>query len=133
VLALCLPVAIGACSSAPIAGPGYPEGLAQAETLDVQVVRDETHITFTNTSARAIGPGTVWVNRFFAKNIGRVEVGDTLTLDLRDFRNEFGERFRAGGFFATERPKDVVQVQVRENGAQELLGLVVVRGEAVTR
>ncbi len=115
----------------PELGFDYPQSLGQARTLDVQVVRDpETHIAFTNTTASPIGPGRVWLNQAYSQPLDRVAVGQTRTLDLREFRNQFGESFRAGGFFATRTPKDVVLVQVHERGRDELLGFVVVRGQA---
>jgi hypothetical protein len=115
----------------PELGVSYPAEGRQAETLNVQVVREQqTHIVFTNTSARQLGPGRLWVNQAYSKPIGVVGVGETVRLDLRGFRNEFGERFRAGGFFATRTPKDVVLVQMRERGEADFTGLVVVRGEA---
>ena len=54
-------------------------------------------------------------------------IGQTRRFDLREFVNEYGERFRAGGFFATERPDDVVLVQIEHGG--RLDGLLVVGTE----
>jgi hypothetical protein len=101
--------------------------------LDVQVVRDVTQISSTNTSARAFAePTTMWINRRFSRPIGAWGVGETLTIDLEQFRDNFGEQFRAGGFFSANRPDDVVLVELEtgEGDGRELVGLVVVKGKA---
>ncbi len=119
---------IAGCSSAPgeIAdGPQYP-AVAQSRVLDVQVFRDETLLTLTNSSARSFGPCRVWVNRWFSRDLDGLAAAETITLDLSDFKDRYGTPFRAGGFFATERPDRVVLVQIEESG--EMVGLAVVGG-----
>ncbi|HLP84793.1 MAG TPA: hypothetical protein VK157_10630, partial [Phycisphaerales bacterium] len=58
--------------------------------------------------------------------------GETISLDLNTFYDEFGEEFRGGGFFARETPEDIVLVEVQTQGAtgQEMVGLVTVAGPA---
>ena len=129
-MAAWLLVGVAACASGGMRGEVYPSGADQLETVDIQVVRDEVWITFTNTTARSLGPGRVWVNRAYSMPIDGLGIGETARLDLRGFVNEFGEGFRAGGFFATETPKALVQVQYAEEGRSGLVGLVVVRGGA---
>lgn len=121
---------MGGCASGPDAnhaGPGYP-ATDQGDTLDIQVVRDSTVIRLTNTTARSFGPSRLWVNRWFSRGIDRFEVGQTLELSLWDFRDQYGESFRAGGFFSTRKPEQLVLAQLQSG--DELFGLVVVnRGE----
>ena len=114
------------CSSGPDAdfgGPVYPE-LAQADTLDIQVVRDVTVIRLTNTTANSLGPARLWVNRWFSLPVERFDVGQTLELSLWDFRDQYGESFQAGGFFSTQKPERLVLAQIETGGT--LHGLVVV-------
>ena len=127
-------VAFVACSSprtnAPWARP-YPESPTLAGTADIQVVRDGTHISMTNTTARVFGPSTVWINMQWSLPIEGLKPGQTLTLDLAEFRNQHQERFRAGGLFATERPDTVALTQIEEahqDGKAEMVGLVTVKG-----
>lgn len=108
-------------------GVEYPER-AQASTLNIQVVRDETVIRMTNTTARAFGPSRIWINRWYSRAIDRFDVGQTLELSLWDFRDQYGEPFEAGGFFAVRKPYRLSQAQL--DTGEELLGLIVVaRGE----
>jgi len=107
----------------------YPEALPQSRTLDIQVFRRGTQLVATNTSATRFGPGRVWVNQEFSRPIDGFGVGETLELELTQFRNDLGKRFRAGGFFATLRPKPVVLVQMQPEGSDALLGLVIVEDE----
>lgn len=109
-------------------GPAYPEALPRGETVDIQVFRDVTTLRLTNTTARALGPGRLWLNQQYSAEVGEFEPGETWELDLRGFVDEFGDLYRAGGFFAQRDPAAVVLVEI-ENGAPEersLVGFVVV-------
>lgn len=131
-------VALSGCAGSG-GGPGrpFPAGLTADgpdRVEDVQVVRDSTWITLTNTTARPLPASTLWLNRRFARDIDALPVGQSLSLPLRSFRDEFGTPFRAGGFFATEQPERVVLAELEPRPATpdaepELIGLVVVAGE----
>lgn len=120
-----------ACSTArdpSLAGSEYPVAKAQGQTLDIQVVRGETDLTLTNTTARSFGRSRLWVNRWYSREIEKLDVGQSLELDLSSFRDIYGEAFRAGGFFATRKPDRVELVQLET--ADTMLGLVAVGREA---
>jgi hypothetical protein len=122
--------ALAACSAAPqrIAGPTFPTSLARGETLDVQVRRDTTHIALTNTSERTLPAGRLWLNMRFSAPVAPLAPGDSLSLDLRTFRDDLGDTFRAGGFFSSQRPDPVVLAQWE--GDNQLLGLIAIAPEA---
>ncbi len=105
-------------------GADYPSALKQSRTLDVQVTRNETEISLTNTTAAPLPPGTMWINAWYAREFPGLAVGESLTLNLRDFKDRFGDQFRAGGFWATDRPDRLALAQLESGG--ELLGLIVV-------
>ena len=129
-VAVALGCVMGGCRTGAdpsLAGPAYPDDKAQGQTLDIQVVRTDTRISLTNTTARSFGPSRLWMNRWYSRAIDGLGVGQTLELSLWDFRDENGEMFRAGGFFATRRPDRLVQAQIETDG--QVLGLVVVKGE----
>lgn len=109
----------------------YP-ALLQQVSLDVQVVRHTTTIDITNTTPRAFGPSTLWLNARFSLPIDGLAVGETRTFKLDDFRDEFSDAFHAGGFFASEPPDRLVLAQIetpRADGSMELLGFIVVNGD----
>jgi len=116
---------VAGCSASP-AGEArdYPASVSQARVLDVQVSRRGTTLFMTNTTARSFDAGTLWVNQRFGAPVPPFDIGQTLELDLRSFVDETGDRFRAGGFFATREPDRVVLAQLEVGG--RLLGLVVV-------
>ena len=110
-----------------LAGPMYPAEKAQVRTLDIQVVRTETSIRLTNTTARAYGKSRLWINRWYSAAIDGLGVGDSIELRQDSFRDQYGESFRGGGFFATRKPQKVDLVQLEtEDG---MLGLVAVGKE----
>lgn len=112
-------------------GRAYPSGKAQQEVLNIQLIRDEASVSLTNTTARALGESVLWINQEFWYPISGLGVGETMHIELTEFRNEYGARFRAGGFFATERSKNVVLAQLEVgDDADSLLGIVVVNGAA---
>jgi hypothetical protein len=129
-----------ACSSRPAPAPyarEYPKDLPQEAVLDIQVFRGTKTVEFTNTTGRAFGPCTLWLNARFSRPIDSIAVGQTITLPLADFRDQWQDAFRGGGFFATELPDRLVLAQLevpRPDALQEgqkpsLLGMVVVRSE----
>lgn len=125
-LALFTLVGLASCSNGPkpdYARP-YPGEIEQAQTLNVQARRINDKLQLTNTTARPLPAGTLWVNRSFAYPAPPLEVGQSVTLPLAKFRNEQNDSFRAGGFFATERPDRVVQVQHEADG--QIVGLVAI-------
>lgn len=130
---LLVPIVMASCAlirqpepAAAFARP-YPGSLPSAGTLDVQVLRRSQTIEMTNTSSRSFGPSTMWLNADYALPIDGFQVGETLTLHLADFRNEFSERFRAGGFFATRDPTLLVLAEIEWE--EQRWGLVVASNE----
>ncbi len=110
----------------------YPQQLPRGAALDMQVFRDGRTLSATNSTTRDFGPSTLWLNKRFGRTINSWKSGETLTLDLNEFYDEFGEQFRGGGFFAREIPDDVVFVQLEtgEADARELVSFVTVGGKA---
>jgi len=134
-------LALSAChagNTAIVEGRAYPAELRTGPTLDIQVVREGTAIRFTNTTARALGPFTLWLNARFYEHVDGLDVGQTRELSLKTFKDKWGDTFRAGGFFATERSERLAKAEVEldppapgsgDGSPRELLGLIVVRGE----
>ena len=133
IMVLTLALSLGGCArdsrKSPYARP-YPKILIQDSTLDVQVQKSETHIELTNTTARPFGFGTLWINQRYSRPITGFEIGETLRIPLREFRDEFHDPFPAGGFFATGPADNLVQAQLEyvepELGETKLYGLIVV-------
>lgn len=121
----------GGCQRAPrqveYARP-YPLALVRADTLNIHVIREGPQITLTNTTARTFGPSTLWLNNRYGYPIGGLEVGETIALNLGRFADENSDRFKPGGFFATERPDLLVVTELETTspytGEPELLGLI---------
>lgn len=120
------------CSSSPKAAPEgrtLAPDLVQSRVADIQVQRGGTSLHLTNTTPAPLPAGTFWVNGRFSVAVEALGVGESRALDLRQFRDQFGERFRAGGFFASEAPEPVVLAQweaQREDGSSELIGLIAI-------
>lgn len=104
----------------------FPPDLHQTEQLNIQARRNNHRITLTNSTTEHFDAGTLWINRRFSHPVQSLDIGQTVTLDLRDFVDEHGEFFRGGGFFATERPADVMlfQLETERDADVVLLGLV---------
>jgi hypothetical protein len=119
--------ALGGCqvkTDPTLGGPAYPDDKSQDNTLDIQVVRSGERVRLTNTTPRAFGKSRIWINRWFSRDIDALDVGQTLEFNLSEFRDQYGEPFKGGGFFATERPEGLSQAQLET--ADGLVGLVVV-------
>ena len=127
-LCACLLPACASTISPRITNAKFPEDVARGETLDVQVTRSTTHISLTNTSSRMLSAGTLWLNMRFSRAVDQLAPGQSMTLDLREFRDDLGDTFRAGGFFSKEKPDPVVLAQWQTDG--QMLGLVAIAEEA---
>ena len=128
-LPACAAAMLAGCSSAggllepTSAEPGPPPStLAQGEVLNIQVFRNVTDLELTNTTARSFGPGRHWINERYSREIDGLAIGESLDLPLREFVDEFGDPFRAGGFFATRDPDRLVLAQLESEGV--LYGLL---------
>ncbi|MEQ8770183.1 MAG: hypothetical protein RIB60_06710 [Phycisphaerales bacterium] len=135
-LAGLLAISLAAGCSGPVQtsqrGPApraYPFEPGQSQVHDIQVFRDGTRLRLTNTTAGSFGPGTLWVNRRFSHPVNGLGVGESLDLDLYDFVDEFGDAFRAGGFFAKQDPDPVVIVQYEAAADDVMHGFVLVRDD----
>lgn len=106
-------------------GERYPMKVAQGKTVDVQVLRDETEITIANATAKPLPKGRLWLNAWYSRSFDGLAPGQSVTLDLNDFKDRFNDAFKAGGFFAIERPQALKQAQLMTESG-ELIGLVVI-------
>ncbi|MBY0113083.1 MAG: hypothetical protein K2Y21_09690 [Phycisphaerales bacterium] len=136
VLSLAAAACVAGCSStAPVdyARP-YPKELPPGPVLDVQVFRRDKTLEFTNTTGAALGPGTLWLNRRFSRPVKEpIGVGKSVAIRLDEFRDEFGDPFKPGGFWASENPDSVAlcQLEIAPEGQKaQMIGLVTVQSVA---
>ncbi len=120
-----IPTALTGGPKATYARP-FPPDLQQFEQVDMQARRDGHMLTITNSTARRFDASTVWINQRFSYPLQSLDIGQRVTLDLRQFVDEYSEAFRGGGFFATEQPADamLVQIETERDGETVLVGLV---------
>jgi hypothetical protein len=108
----------------------YPNSIERAPaTLNIQVFKRPTRLEFTNTTPRAYAPATIWLNRRFSYPIDSIAIGESISLPLSNFRDEFSDAFRGGGFFAREAPERLVLAEIETpgpDGKPLMLGMVVV-------
>lgn len=130
VLGLCAAVFGPGCASSHEIKQGltYPSTVKRGATLDIQVFRRETKIELTNSTARSFGATTLWLNGRFSRKIDGLAIGQTLTIPLREFKDEFGESFRGGGFFAAQKPEllALAEIESVDTTPPTMFGLVVV-------
>ena len=107
-----LVVALAGCGRGRAGGefPEYPGLVGGDEQLNVQAFRRGTTLEMTNTSTVGFGEARIWANRAYSRGISGMGIGETIRVSLHDFRNEYGQQFEAGGFFATARPDALVSL-----------------------
>jgi len=113
-------------------GRTYPEQLERRPIADIHVLRDVNRITLTNTTGESFESPTLWINAWYKLDLEGFDPGETLTLDLGDFRDQYGDRFSGGGFFSARRPDRLVLAELETGPADDrvLRGLVVIDGTA---
>lgn len=106
----------------------YPESLTVLPPSNIQLYRQGRRITLSNTTARAFGASTIWLNKWFSRDIESLAIGESMTLPLSGFADEYGDVFKGGGFFATTAPERIVhaELETQEDGQRVLVPLIVV-------
>ncbi len=105
----------------------YPFDLHRPGSVDIQVFREGTKIEIINSTPTTYRACDFWVNQRYMRHVEALEAGQTLRLSLRDFYDERGERFSAGGFFATQPSTPVRLVELQASADQPLVGLIAIR------
>jgi len=109
----------------------YPDELHTTNIADMQVFRKGTNLHIVNSTAHSYSEFDLWVNQRYVHHIGSLGAGQTVRVSLWDFKDEFGDRFYAGGFFRVREAQVVRLVQIQQDETQPLLGLVTIRAEDV--
>jgi hypothetical protein len=111
----------------------YPDNLHTTKGVaDMQVFRDDTDIQIVNTTATSYQHVDLWVNQRYVAHVESLPAGQTVTLSLWDFKDEYGNLFYAGGFFRTYPATPVRLVEIQTAPEQPLIGLVTIRREDIT-
>lgn len=93
-------------------GRPYPEDLRRTPVANIQVLRKNNVIRFTNTTVRTFEDATIWANEWYRRDVGDINPGEPVQLYLTDFRDEYGGRFSGGGFFAARDPDRLVLAEI---------------------
>jgi len=130
-IAAFLPACSRSNSLAIVENRPYPAELTQREVLDIHIIKYATEIEFTNTSDRTLGPGTLWLNGRYGKEIEPVPSGATVRYTLADFKDQWNDHFRRGGFWAKDTPEVLylTQLETGEGESQQLVGFISIRAE----
>ena len=109
-----------------LASKPYPMDLHRAESIDIQVFRDEDFLEIVNSTPVDYVGVSVWINQRYSKAVGAIGAGETVQLPLWTFRDVRGEVFEAGGLLRTERPTPVRLVEMQVADDAPLIGLITV-------
>ena len=109
----------------------YPHELHTTNVADMHVFRRGTSIEIVNSTAHSYNDFYLWINQRYVRHVDALSAGETITLSLWDFRDEFGDAFNAGGFFRTYPATPVRLVQIQPAEGEQLLGLVTIRAEDI--
>ena len=113
------------------ATPSYPHHLHQANSVNIQVFREDTSIELVNATTHAYTDFDLWINQRYTSRIESLPAGATVRLSLWDFYDERGESLNAGGFFRSDEPTPVRLVEIQTGDDQPLVGLITIRTEIV--
>ncbi len=109
----------------------YPHHLHQANSVNIQVFREDTSIELVNATTRAYTDFDLWINQRYTSRIESLPAGATVRLSLWDFYDERGESLNAGGLFRSDEPTPVRLVEIQTGDEQPLVGLITIRAEIV--
>ena len=109
----------------------YPHHLHQANSVNIQVFRQDTSIELVNATTHAYTDFDLWINQRYASRIESLPAGATLRVSLWDFYDERGESLNAGGLFRSDDPTPVRLVEIQTTDEEPLIGLITIRAELV--
>ncbi len=109
----------------------YPHHLHQANSVNIQVFREDTSIELVNATTHAYTDFNLWINQRYTNRIESFPAGATVRLSLWDFYDERGESLNAGGLFRSDEPTPVRLVEIQSGDEQPLVGLITIRDEIV--
>ncbi len=109
----------------------YPHHLHQANSVNIQVFREDTSIELVNATTRSYTDFNLWINQRYTNRIESLPAGATVRLSLWDFYDERGESLNAGGLFRSDEPTPVRLVEIQTGDEQPLVGLITIRAEIV--
>ena len=105
----------------------YSHELHTIETADIQVFRDEQIIELVNATVHTYRNFDIWINQRYVLQVDQMLAGETIRLSLWDFFDERGDRFNAGGFWATREPERVRLVELQAAQNLPMMGLLTIR------
>lgn len=100
----------------------YPYDAPIIRTLDVQIFRDGSHIELVNHTTQSLADFDLWLNERYLRHVAALPPGESVTLSLYEFLDEFNEPFRGGGIWSTKLPEPIVKAEVQT--ANGLVGLI---------
>ncbi len=102
----------------------YPYDAPILRTLDVQVFRDGSKIELVNHTTQPLADFDLWLNERYVRRIEALPPGESVTVSLYEFLDEYQEPFRGGGLWSTKLPDPVVKAEVQDS--EGLVGLIVI-------
>jgi len=112
-----------------LASPPYPDDLHVADSVDIQVFRENQVLEIVNTTARSYEDFTLWLNQRFARRVKSLRAGEQVRLSLWEFYDERGEGLTPGGFWRTEKATPIRLTQIQIDDETPLIGLITIRAE----
>jgi len=109
----------------------YPSALHTVNTADMQVFRKGTDIEIVNSTAHSYADFDLWINQRYVRHVDALPAGESVRLSLWDFKDEYGDRFYAGGFFRAREAQVVRLVEIEPGADQPMVGLVAIRSEEI--
>ena len=102
----------------------YPYDKSTIKVIDIQVKRDKTNILITNTTANSYNDFDLWLNERYLRHVNSLKAGETKTLSLYEFVDEYSEGLKVGGFLATGHPDPIIKAEIETNSG--MIGLIAV-------
>ncbi len=104
----------------------YPEALVQERVVQIQAVPLATTVELVNATNIDYRNVDIWINRRFVQHADALLAGETIALEIENFRDVWGQCPQPGGFWRTRQPTPLMLVQIQRDATSPLIGLVTV-------
>lgn len=95
----------------------------------MQVFRDNEKIEIVNTTAKTYTDIDIWLNQRYVRHLDLLPAGESVTLSLWDFCDQWGGVINAGGVWRTYTPTPVRMVEIQTSDTEPMIGLIAIRAE----
>lgn len=103
----------------------YPGEENKGESLDIIVEQQGDQLKVTNVAARGVESFQLWLNQQYVTVADKLAPGQTISLPMSGFINQYGEAFPTGSFLSPDKARPLVSADLYDPRTGQLHAVTV--------